>query len=80
MVLMRNPHGGHFLSRTKERGRELSRPEGFIMTPKIKEHTCTTCNGTGFPKVKQPTLATHKIYPAKCTVCAGKGRIADSTN
>jgi DnaJ-class molecular chaperone len=50
------------------------------MTPKIKEHTCTTCNGTGFPKVKQPTLATHKIYPAKCTVCAGKGRIADSTN
>jgi len=25
-------------------------------------------------------LATHKIYPVKCTVCAGKGRIADSTN
>jgi len=50
------------------------------MTPKIKEHTCTTCNGTGFPKVKQPTQATHKIYPVKCTACAGKGRIADSTN
>jgi hypothetical protein len=76
MVLVRNPHGGHFFNWTKERGRELR----FIMTPKIKEHTCTTCNGTGFPKVKQPTLATHKIYPVKCTVCAGKGRIADSTN
>ena len=50
------------------------------MTPKIKEHTCTTCNGTGFPTVKQPMLATHKIYPVKCTACAGKGRIADSTN
>jgi DnaJ-class molecular chaperone len=48
------------------------------MTPKIKELTCTTCNGTGFPTVKQPMLATHKIYPVKCTACAGKGRIADS--
>jgi len=80
MVLVRNPHGGHFFRWTKERGRELRQPESFIMTPKIKEHTCTTCNGTGFPTVKQPMLATHKIYPVKCTACAGKGRIADSTD
>jgi len=47
------------------------------MTPKIKEHACTACNGTGFPVVKQPALATRKIYPVKCQVCAGKGRIPD---
>jgi DnaJ-class molecular chaperone len=50
------------------------------MTPKIKEHTCPTCNGTGFPTVKQPVLATHKVYPVKCEACAGKGRITDTTN
>ena len=50
------------------------------MTPKINEHICTICNGTGYPTVKQPKLATHKIYPVKCSACAGKGRIADSTN
>jgi DnaJ-class molecular chaperone len=47
------------------------------MTQKIKEHTCAACNGTGFPVVKQPALATHKIYPMKCEACAGKGRITD---
>ena len=50
------------------------------MTPKIKEHMCTICDGTGFPKVKQPALATRKIYPVKCGACAGKGRIADTAN
>ena len=30
------------------------------------------------PAVKQPVLATHKIYPAKCEACAGKGRITDA--
>jgi DnaJ-class molecular chaperone len=48
------------------------------MTPKIKEHTCPDCKGTGFPVVKQPALATHKIYPVKCEACAGKGRITDA--
>jgi DnaJ-class molecular chaperone len=52
-------------------------PERSIVTPKIKEHICAACNGTGFPKVKQPVLATHKVYPARCEACAGKGRIAD---
>ena len=45
---------------------------------KIKEHTCAACNGTGFPVVKQPVLATHRIYPVKCEACAGKGKIADA--
>jgi DnaJ-class molecular chaperone len=48
------------------------------MAPKIKEHMCAACNGTGFPVVKQPVLATHKIYPVKCEACAGKGRITDA--
>ena len=48
------------------------------MTQKIKEHTCAACNGTGFPVVKQPVLATRRIYPVKCEACAGKGRIADA--
>jgi DnaJ-class molecular chaperone len=50
------------------------------MTAKVKEHICTTCNGTGFPNVKQPLLATRKIYPVKCGACSGKGRIADTTD
>jgi DnaJ-class molecular chaperone len=50
------------------------------MTPKIQEHICKACNGTGFPKVKQPVLGTHRIYPVKCEACAGKGRITDTTS
>lgn len=48
------------------------------MTTRIKEHSCAACNGTGFPQVEQPVLATRKIYPEKCAACAGKGRITDS--
>ena len=48
------------------------------MTQKFKEHKCEACNGTGFPVVKQPVLATHKIYPVKCEARAGKGRITDA--
>jgi hypothetical protein len=55
-------------------------PERCIMMPKIKEHICKACDGTGFPTVKQPMLATHKIYPVKCEARSGKGRIADSAN
>ena len=47
------------------------------MTPKIKEHTCPECNGTGFPVVMQPVQLGHKIYPVKCKSCDGKGKIAD---
>jgi len=45
---------------------------------KIREHRCAACNGTGYPVVKQPALATRKIYPVKCEACAGKGRITDT--
>jgi len=48
------------------------------MTPKIKEHTCPECNGTGFPVVMQPVQPGHKIYPVKCKDCDGKGRITDA--
>jgi hypothetical protein len=48
------------------------------ITQKIKEHKCAACNGTGFPVVRQPPLATHRIYPVKCEACAGKGRITDA--
>jgi DnaJ-class molecular chaperone len=47
------------------------------MTPKIKEHTCPGCNGTGFAAVMQPVKPGRKIYPAKCKSCEGKGKITD---
>jgi DnaJ-class molecular chaperone len=56
----------------------LKRVRVNAMTQKIKEHACAACNGTGFPVVKQPVLATRKIYPAKCEACDGKGRITDA--
>jgi hypothetical protein len=32
----------------------------------VKEVKCPACDGTGFPKVKQPIEASRKIYPAPC--------------
>jgi DnaJ-class molecular chaperone len=58
-----------------EGDRQLRRPERFIVTPKIEEHTCKACNGTGFPVVMQPVQPDRKIYPAKCEVCDGKGKV-----
>ena len=49
--------------------------KGLNMMPKIKEHTCPACNGTGFPVVMQPVLPGRKIYPVKCKSCDGKGKI-----
>jgi DnaJ-class molecular chaperone len=51
---------------------------GNTMAPKIKEHTCAACGGTGFPVVVQPIRPTRKIYPVRCKVCEGKGRITDA--
>ena len=48
------------------------------MTPKIKEHTCVACNGTGFPAVMKPVQPGRKIFPVKCTARAGKGKITDA--
>jgi DnaJ-class molecular chaperone len=39
------------------------------------EQECPTCNGTGFPVVKQPDRPERKIYPAPCEKCGGKGRV-----
>jgi len=41
--------------------------------PEVK---CEACNGTGFPPVIQPTWPGRRIYPPRCTVCGGKGRIS----
>jgi DnaJ-class molecular chaperone len=48
------------------------------MKPKIKEHPCPICNGTGFPVVTQPVAPGHKIYPVKCKTCDGKGKIKEA--
>lgn len=47
------------------------------MTPRIKEHTCPLCKGTGFPKSTQPARPGRRIYPVKCESCQGKGKISD---
>ena len=48
------------------------------MTPKIKEHTCLICNGTGFPPSMKSAHPGRKIYPVKCTSCQGKGKIPET--
>ena len=52
---------------------------GRRMRLKIKEHTCPTCNGKGFPVVKQPAEPGRRIYPVKCKACEGKGKITDAS-
>jgi DnaJ-class molecular chaperone len=44
------------------------------------EVKCPACEGTGFPKVKQPAQPGRRIYPAPCQKCAGKGRVLDLGN
>jgi DnaJ-class molecular chaperone len=39
------------------------------------EIECPACDGTGFPKVRQPDQPGRKIYPSPCKRCFGKGRI-----
>jgi cytochrome c5 len=48
---------------------------GVMKGSKIKEHVCPACNGTGYPVVMQPVQPGRKIYPLKCKVCDGKGKI-----
>jgi hypothetical protein len=49
------------------------------MRPELPRETkCEACNGTGFPKVKQPTKPGRRIYPAPCRKCGGKGRIKET--
>jgi DnaJ-class molecular chaperone len=53
---------------------------GMEKPPKLAEHKCPECNGTGFPVVPQPARPDRKIYPVRCTNCDGKGRIAGAAN
>ena len=70
----------------QQKSRRLSIPLGHrpyekkTMTQKIKEHACPVCDGTGFPKVKQPAQSNRRIYPGRCKTCAGKGRISDAAD
>jgi hypothetical protein len=70
----------------QQKSRRLSIPLGHrphekkTMTPKIKEHTCPVCNGSGFPTVKQPAQSDRRVYPVRCKTCAGKGRITDAAD
>ena len=44
-----------------------------------RETKCEACDGTGFPKVKQPAEPGRRIFPAPCKKCGGKGRITKAT-
>jgi len=54
--------------------------ENFMGRLKTKEPVaeveCSACEGTGFPKVKQPVQPGRKIYPPPCNLCRGKGWLA----
>ena len=41
----------------------------------LAEIDCPACDGTGFPKVKQPVQPGRKIFAARCEQCSGKGRL-----
>jgi hypothetical protein len=45
------------------------------LSAKLIEHKCPACNGTGFRAVQQPAEPDRRIYPPRCTECAGKGRV-----
>jgi DnaJ-class molecular chaperone len=40
-----------------------------------KEVKCKACDGTGVELAKQPSDPAKRIYPARCKVCGGKGRV-----
>lgn len=40
---------------------------------------CDACDGTGYPKVKQPAQPGRRIFPAPCKKCGGDGRIRKET-
>jgi DnaJ-class molecular chaperone len=44
----------------------------------VAEVKCAACNGTGYPKVKQPVEPRRRIFPALCKECQGKGRLTRS--
>jgi hypothetical protein len=59
----------------KRRRSQVNRLRGRVYRA-LEELSCPACNGTGFPLVTQPVQPGHKIYPIRCNVCDGKGKIA----
>ncbi len=39
------------------------------------EVRCDMCKGTGLKAVAQPTTPGRRIFPPKCSKCAGKGQL-----
>jgi DnaJ-class molecular chaperone len=39
------------------------------------EVKCDVCKGTGLQSVHKAAQPGHRIFPAKCPKCAGKGRL-----
>lgn len=50
-----------------------------MLSTKPTERKCPTCNGTGFPPVKQPAEPGRKIYLPRCERCGGKGWVGSRT-
>jgi DnaJ-class molecular chaperone len=46
----------------------------------VKEEECPACGGTGVQPVEQQPQPGRKIYPPKCKVCGGKGRVKEAAN
>jgi DnaJ-class molecular chaperone len=42
----------------------------------LSEVKCEACDGTGVELIEQPSKPGTRIYPARCKVCGGKGRVA----
>jgi DnaJ-class molecular chaperone len=41
----------------------------------LQERVCPSCEGKGFPPVKQQSKPGLRFFPAPCPRCGGKGRI-----
>jgi DnaJ-class molecular chaperone len=46
---------------------------------KISETKCSACGGTGHEPGEQ-LQGGRRIYPPKCKVCEGKGRVKETAN
>jgi len=62
------------------RDRRIKRRPGIKPRTKPSESKCPACNGTGYPVLTKPMQPGHKIYPAPCRKCGGKGRIKEAAN
>jgi DnaJ-class molecular chaperone len=58
--------------------KQLFQKAYFMKMPirRVTEIKCPACDGTGLPKVRQPTEPGRRIFPAPCKECLGKGRVS----